>query len=116
MEKKQISSAIKGRWLLRIGSVCVLGSLLFIALLNLYFVTTADPARGYFGIKPNLFVFLITVAMLVFIIGIRYMIIGYRREVKTYQMELKELEENIRESLRKESTSEDKNKSGLNQS
>ena len=115
MENKPLSPATKGRWLLRLGSVCVLGSLMFIALLNLYFVTTADPARGYFGVKPNLFVFLMTIGIVVFIIGVRYMIIGYRREINTYRNELKKLDENIREALRKETQSGDKNKSGLNQ-
>jgi hypothetical protein len=75
----------------------VLGTMVFIALFSLYFVTTVNVENKQFVISPILFLIIMLLTIPLIGWGIHMMVKGYRLETQSYVEDLKEIEKKLEE-------------------
>lgn len=96
-ENSHLEKAKMGRRKLRLGSLLVLGTMVFIALFSLYFVMTAKPEIRQFAISPFRYAVILLCTIPVVAIGIHLMVKGYRMETQGYLEDLKQTEKQLKE-------------------
>ena len=88
-----------GRRKLRLGSLIILVTMLFIALFSLYFVMTAKPQIRQFSISPIHYSIILLCTIPVIAVGIHFMVRGYKIETQSYLEDLKQTEKQLKELI-----------------
>ena len=96
-ENPHLRQAKLGRRKLRLGSLLILVTMVFIALFSLYFVMTVNIQARQFVISPIVFFIVLLCTIPIVGIGIHLMVKGYRMETKGYEDDLKEAEKRLQE-------------------
>ncbi len=88
-----------GRHKLRLGSLIILGTMVFIALFSLYFVMTAKPEIRQFTISPFRYSIILLCTIPILALGIHLMVKGYRMETQGYIEDLRQSEKQLKELM-----------------